>query len=294
MKHAYLLIVHEYNGILEKLLKSIDDQRNDIFIHVDKKTKGFPFEKIKLILKSSELYFIDRVSVYWGGYSLVEVEKELLKNALQRGNYRYFHLLSGVDLPLKSQDEIHQFFIENDGKEFISIHNAEFKDYFRVKYYFIERIMSCRDKSISTYFLKKIHGLFLRIQKLFLIQRNKNYNFYKGSNWFSITNDLAKYIIENEKEIEKRYKYTFCADEIFLQSIVMNSKFRDNIYKYLKEEKTEAAMRYIDWERGTPYTFKKEDCNLLVNSGMLFARKFSENTDKEIIEMIYNNSKKIK
>lgn len=101
-------------------------------------------------------------------------------------------------------------------------------------------------------------------------------------------------MIDNEKEIEKRYKYTFCSDEIFLQSLIMNSKFRDNIYKFLNEKKTEAAMRYIDWERGTPYTFREEDYNLLINSEMLFARKFSEKIDKKIIEKIYfyiNNKK---
>lgn len=288
MKHAYLLIVHEYNEILEKLLKSLDDKRNDIFIHVDKKTKDFSFEKANSILKISKVYFIDRISVYWGGYSQIKVEKELLKNALQRGNYRYFHLLSGADLPLKSQDEIHQFFIKNDGKEFISIHDVEFKDYFRINYYFIEKIMARREKILANILLRKCQNFLLKIQRMFLIKRNKNYNFYKGSNWFSITNEFAKYVIDNEKEIEKRYKYTFCADEIFLQSLIMNSKFKDNIYKFLNEKKTEAAMRYIDWERGAPYTFKEEDYNLLINSEMLFARKFSEKVDREIIEMIYN------
>lgn len=292
MKHAYLLIVHEYNEILEKLLKSLDDKRNDIFIHVDKKTKDFSFEKANSILKISKVYFIDRISVYWGGYSQIKVEKELLKNALQRGNYRYFHLLSGADLPLKSQDEIHQFFIKNDGKEFISIHDVEFKDYFRINYYFIEKIMARREKILANILLRKCHNFLLKIQKMFLIKRNKNYNFYKGSNWFSITNEFAKYVIDNEKEIEERYKYTFCADEIFLQSLIMNSKFKDNIYKFLNEKNTEAAMRYIDWERGAPYTFKEEDYNLLINSEMLFARKFSEKVDREIIEMIYNYIKK--
>ena len=152
--------------------------------------------------------------------------------------------------------------------------------------------MARREKILANILLRKCHNFLLKIQKMFLIKRNKNYNFYKGSNWFSITNEFAKYVIDNEKEIEERYKYTFCADEIFLQSLIMNSKFKDNIYKFLNEKNTEAAMRYIDWERGAPYTFKEEDYNLLINSEMLFARKFSEKVDREIIEMIYNYIKK--
>lgn len=288
MRHAYLLMVHEYNIVLERLLESIDDKRNDIFIHVDKKTKNFPFEKIKIKIKLSGVYFIPRIKVYWGGYSFTQVEVSLLKNAINKGEYRYLHLLSGADLILKSQDEIYKFFIENDGKEFVSIHNKTFNDSFRVNYYFIEKIMARRDKTILTYVLKKMHSIFLKIQKLFLVKRNKNYSFYKDSNWFSITYDFAKYIVEHENEINKRYKHTFCSDEIFLQSLIMNSPFKNNIYKFLKEDKEEFAMRYIDWERGTPYTFKKEDYNILLNSNLIFARKFSEKIDQDIIELIYN------
>lgn len=35
MKHAYLIIAHKENAILEKLLKLLDSKENDIYIHVD-------------------------------------------------------------------------------------------------------------------------------------------------------------------------------------------------------------------------------------------------------------------
>ena len=43
---------------------------------------------------------------------------ELLKAAI-KGNYDYYHLISGMDLPIKTQKEIHEFFENNKGKEFI-------------------------------------------------------------------------------------------------------------------------------------------------------------------------------
>ena len=51
-------------------------------------------------------------------------------------------------------------------------------------------------------------------------------------------------------------------------------------------------MRYIRWDkkgelRGSPYTFKISDYNELIESDKLFARKFDENVDFEIIEKIY-------
>lgn len=169
MKHAYLLIVHEYNEILEKLLKSLDDKRNDIFIHVDKKTKDFPFEKVNSIIKTSDIYFIPRIKVYWGGSSQIKVELNLLEEAVNKNKYRYFHLLSGVDLPLKTQDEIHKFFLENDGKEFVSIHDKEFKDFFRVEYYFIEKLMSCRDNNFKSKLLRKFQGEFFIYKEIKII-----------------------------------------------------------------------------------------------------------------------------
>ncbi|CAK7080896.1 MAG: hypothetical protein PARBB_03974 [Parabacteroides distasonis] len=38
-KHAYLIMAHNEPIILNKLLLLIDDERNDIFIHYDKKCK---------------------------------------------------------------------------------------------------------------------------------------------------------------------------------------------------------------------------------------------------------------
>ena len=48
---------------------------------------------------------------------MIKVELLLFKTAHSHFKYTYYHLMSGVDLPLKSQEYIHQFFIENDGFE---------------------------------------------------------------------------------------------------------------------------------------------------------------------------------
>lgn len=37
MKHAYLIIAHNEPEVLRRLVKSVDDKRNDIYIHIDKK-----------------------------------------------------------------------------------------------------------------------------------------------------------------------------------------------------------------------------------------------------------------
>ena len=55
MKHAYLIIAHNEFNILEKTIELLDDERNDIYLHIDKKVKNFDFDKFKNIAKKSNI-----------------------------------------------------------------------------------------------------------------------------------------------------------------------------------------------------------------------------------------------
>lgn len=138
MRFAYLIMAHNEPELFGILMNLLDDERNDIYVHIDKKADISLFDKFKL--KRSRLYFIDRMSVYWGDESQVKAEFALLRAAQSNGDYDYYHLLSGVDLPLKSQDYIHQFFEEHRGKEFVGVTFSDFnlKDLERkTRYYYL-------------------------------------------------------------------------------------------------------------------------------------------------------------
>ena len=110
----------------------------------------------------------------------------------------------------------------------------------------------------------------------------------KGANWFTITDKLANYVLSYEKEIRKMYKYTLTADEMFLQTLVLNSEFKEKLYNQKFNDDYSSILYCIDWKRGNPYVYKEEDFNELMNSKMLFARKFDINIDKNIILKIKN------
>lgn len=292
MKHAYLIIAHNDFYILEKLLLLLDDKNNDIYIHIDKKVKDFDFNYYKNLIKKSNIYFIERIDVRWASFSQIECELLLLKEAT-KNKYDYYHLLSGVDLPLTSQKKIHEFFQNNNGKEFVHfsyINEIPERILSRVKYYhlFVRKIRNSKIYS-------KIWWRLLKLEEKMKINRVKKIKkeFRYGSNWFSITHNLANYVLENEDFIKKTFKYTSCCDEIFLQTIVYNSKYFDNLY--LKQDNSyKANQRYIDWTRGEPYTFKINDYDELIKSDMLFARKFSTKVDKEIVDKIYDYVRGVK
>ena len=91
------------------LLRMIDDPRNDIFVHMNVKNKEYDEAEIEKYVHYSRLRHVERTSVNWGGYSLINAELLLLKASTSEENYQRYHLLSGADLPIKTQDEIINF-----------------------------------------------------------------------------------------------------------------------------------------------------------------------------------------
>lgn len=292
-KHAYLIIAHNNFEILEKTLKLLDDERNDFYIHIDRKVKNFEFDKFKNIVKKSKIIFTERIDVKWGHFSQIESELILLKSAV-KNNYSYYHLLSGVDIPIKTKEEIYNFFENNQGKEFINFKNKEY-DIKHNERFSIYHLFPYYGRSQYKYIIGIIEILFIKLQRILKINRIKNeeISFQKGANWFSITNNFVKYILLQENWIRNRFKLSFCCDEIFLHTILINSEFKEKLYdKKFDNNHITSVKRYIDWNRGMPYVFRKQDFNDLVNSEALFARKFDLAVDKEIVEMIFQKLKK--
>lgn len=289
-KQAILIMCHNDFYILEKSLELLDNEHFDFYIHVDAKVKDFDFDKYKKIIKRGRLFYTDRINVIWGDYSQIETELLLIKEALNRDNYLYLHLISGSDLPIKSSKEIVKYFEENYPTEFIG-----YNDFDGIKEHMANRVKYFR--SIAPDFreneeTKKTYRDEIEYQKSTGVDRLKTnpFTLRVGSNWFSITSELAEYVLLQESNIREHFSSGYCADELFLQSIVYDSEFFKNVCKKYKND-NENCKRLIDWKRGCPYTFTKNDYDEIMSSTAMFARKFSTSVDKEIIDMIYDKVK---
>lgn len=207
---------------------------------------------------------------------------------MQSGGYDRYHLLSGQDLPIKKISEIEAFFENSKTAEFVDIGNGGkpikssdpggvFSFYNRIALYHYG-IKGWRKNK----FLKGIEYASILLQRCLKIDRINNIkeDIYCGANWFSITNECARYVVSQEKHIEKLYsKHTRCTDELFLQTELMNSDFRNRLVG--------RNFRLVDFTRGKPYTWHKSDLRELLNSDCLFARKFDESIDDEVIKELY-------
>jgi len=271
MKHAYLIIAHNQWELLQMLVSAIDDPRNDIYLHIDKKVAVLP--SITTV-KAGLFYVKNRIDVRWGDVSQIECEYALFEEAYNSGRgYSYYHLLSGVDLPLKSQDYIHAFFEKNAGKEFIGYTELTLSPMSVRKvqrYHLFPK--QFRSKSLV---IRGIRAIFLKVQEILGIYRNRSIDFKKGSNWVSITSGLVNEVLSKKEWALKTFHHTFCADEMLVQTICWNSEFRKSIYNL--DDDGKGCLRAIAWRDGCIYNWTAADYSTLADSDALFARKFNMN-----------------
>lgn len=292
-KHAYMILAHKSKEQICRLLELLDHERNDIYLHLDRKS-NLEYSDFKSCCKKSELFTVTpRRTVSWGGVSIMRTELQLLRQATAR-SYQYYHLLSGQDLPIKSQDTIHSFFDQNQGKEFLTLWatNEQTHNSFHYRTIFPEN-----NRFILAKKLKKLNLLF---QRILHTQVNEGLEENFASQWFSITDAFAKYTVEHEKWLNSVFRRSGQTDELFLATLLANSPFKDNLYdKTLYNEKdgvhSGGSMRYIDWTNSAngrhPATLTTKDFDALMASESFWARKFDIQHDAEIINMIYNRLK---
>lgn len=286
MKHAYLIMAHQNNTVMQSLLRLLDDVRNDIYIHIDAKVP-LTFEKeLSACVHYSQLYFTNqRENIYWAHYSQVKAEYILFEEAFNRKGYTYYHLLSGSDLPIKSQDEIHKFFEINAGKEFIGFSPLLAKHRIYCRHFMPKHLRT------SNPFISHARQWYINAQKIWQKIFPKKYSFElkKGTNWVSVTNEFVEEMLKHKNYVLGNFKHTKSLDEFYKQTIAYNTKFHDRIYNYSNE--FDSCLRLIDWHRGGPYTWQLKDLNIIQYSDKLFCRKIDDEVLAQHITKMIRSTK---
>jgi len=263
-KHAYLVMAHADKPLLDHLISQLDDERNDIYVHIDAKS---PSSLMDLHTSKASIHVLrDRISTYWGAFSTTQTIYALLKAARADGHHSYYHLLSGVDIPVKTQDYIHSFCAEHDGAEYVGFAPAP-ADVVKLRmhwYLFPNHFKK------PTKVMKVLEKVSMWIQDRFHHEWEQ-YQICKGSTWWSISEALADKMIADEDWVKHIYGHTFSADESFPQTLVWNSEFKDKVFDI--REKSRGNMRYLRWEKDHPYLLEKEWADEMIASRDFFARK---------------------
>lgn len=272
-KNCILILAHKNHNQIMRLINHLKTDF-DLYVHIDKRNK--------LNIKSFDnVNVYKEFKTYHGGVSLVIATLFLIEEAY-KNNYDRYIFISGQDVPLKTNKEIINFFDTNKNKEYISyesINNSEA----------MYKEMSFR---INAYNFGKLYRLIFHrnIRELLsnfpLIKRTTPENIYYGSQWWNLTNNAIKYILDYTKQnpnFLKRFNYTWGSDEFYFQSILLNSEFKDNCIN--------DCLRYLIWGVGTPINFTIKDYDDIKNNinNNIFSRKFDENIDNDIIDKLYKD-----
>ena len=283
MKHAYLILAHNEPELLSLLVERLDDVRNDIYIHFDRKLSVLPDIKT---LHAGLCILKDRVDVRWADVSMLEAEYKLFHAVVDSGcEYSHHHLISGVDLPLKNQDYIHSFFAQHHGKEFVGLHQRPMNSHAdRALHYWHPFTRSFRGSGCVFAIKRILRYLVIQTQVLLGIRRNTTIPFHKGGQWVSITRELIDYLLEQEDRAFTIFSRTFGADEYFVPTLIWDTPFMERLFDATDESR--GAMRYIGWRAdGQLIDFSPQDLPALQQTEYLFARKFNS-CDKVFLQEI--------
>ncbi len=220
-----------------------------------------------------------RENIHWGAFSIVKATlnaMELIVNLNK--SFDYLVLLSGQDYPIKSNDYISNYFSKfygNDFIEFFSIPGPSPYGYDFYMYHFMD---------IRNIYLRKFFHGFSRL--LALIYKRKFFRDltpFGGSAWWAISYNSTKFIIDFVKKnprIIKFFKRTILPDEMFFQTLILNSPNSSNVINN--------NLRFIQWTGSSPNPsiLTKHNFELLKESPKLFARKLDLLKDKEIFDLL--------
>ena len=279
MTHAILITAYKNLFQLERLVDYFADGPFLVYIHLDKKGVYDASLLARIHQKKHVQLLVQKYRVNWGGVNHLKAYLFLAEKALETKSLVYFHLITGQDLPIVSKTQFLQFFNNQpEGKhwDYMTCTKLPHPNWHynggidRLKYFhFYDAFNAKRHRP----FIRNL----VKFQKKIGIMRSFPESFptlYGGSTYWSLTRESLSYVVtytlKNPKFL-KRFNHTFCAEELYFQTLLGNSSLKAKILN--------TNLRYIDWSKGrgtTPVVLDTRDYDKLVDSKCLFARKFDE------------------
>ncbi len=221
---VFALLAHSDPQLVARLARTMTETGHRIVVHYDAKATDRNFDVLQAAIgdRSDRVCFARRVRVGWGEWSVVQATLNCLDAIEAAGwNPDYVYLMSGMDYPIRSSDELEQFLQRNKGDEFIEsvpsdsvkwVKSGPQRERYQYRWYF-----NWRDRPTLTqnaFSLQRRLGLkrrFVRDMTPFL-----------GSQWWVLTWTSLKHIMKlaREPDIVAFFKNTLVPDELFFQTLI--------------------------------------------------------------------------
>jgi len=285
LKIAYLILCHKNPAQVTRFIKQLSATETDFYIHVDKKVSGF------VLPPMDNVFYVEgvaRVDVRWATKSMVDATLAMVNAMFASGKaYDYVCLLSGQDFAIKSNAAIQGFLQANKGANFIQVFGGDSATHTRFSkrnavYY--PRLLQKRQTYAKI--LKRLYiyltGGYKHTFRCFRRKNTAGHPFYFGSQWWCLTYDCLRWIkdyIDTNSAYSKFFENALTPDECFFQTLFMASPYRAT---------QKPNFTYLEWapNGNNPRLLTAADYSALINSPMLFARKFDTDVDGDIIDML--------
>jgi hypothetical protein len=269
MRIAYLVMTHGNFRQVRWIINAIYNNEDLFILHIDKNADYSFHRQINEYLgKRPNVTYLPRRHVNRFGWSLVETELHAIRALISRQDeWDYLINVSGQDYPIKSTAEIKSKLAAEWPRNFVEV--IPFSKMAE---------LDPHDPHLARRLAFEMFGKVIKSRIRLPFPNMLNVR-YKGSAWFMLTCDFCKWLVSDPitKKIATSVKYTWIPEELFFQVLIMNSPYRDL--------RAEHYGREIIWPGGTvsPKTLRMEDYERLSASPGLFARKFDELVDREVL-----------
>ena len=276
MKAAVLIQVHKNPEQVARLCQALRHPAFDLYLNVDAKSDMEPFRRLIPDVR----YVAARTAVYWGDYSQVETTLRGLREIMAVPIiYDYVLFISGQDYPVIPPASMVARLGADRGTEYIPWIGLEGDDAYR---------RAMRRRYEHYHFRLRNRTLGAILDRLFrtvwpVRRRVPLPAMYKGSSWWMLTGDCVRYVLdfcEERPDVLRFFEHVKCADELFFQSVILNSLFAGRV---LSEN-----YRYTDWSAGqpNPKLLDTTDFERIVSSGKWFARKLDLNVSPQLFDRL--------
>ena len=277
---AFVITAYQSPSYLTDLINRITTDGDHAYVHIDTKSSITP-EELKLT-NPDRVHLYQKYSINWGSYNHLAALIFLLQQLPD--NIEYVHIISGQDMPIRSPRQFVDKF-NNCKQSFMTVTPLSRTDTSvrrRLEGYNLFPNADSR-KPI----FRAVNKAVWAIRHILHIDNHKIGEFtdiYKGMIWASLPYEQIEYVLEyirSHQGFIKKLKHTLLPEEFFLQTILMNSKFRDAIVTN--------NLHYTVWEKkhgSLPALLDEEDYGDIMKSECFFARKIALPYSKTLIAKI--------
>lgn len=307
-KIYYLILAHNDVQNLKRLVERLN-YNADFLIHIDRKANINEFYAV--FESFDNVRFLEgnkRIKIYWGGYSIVQAELNLVTEALKSEEHLKYILLSGSDYPIKDHKYIYNFLLENKTIEFIrgiDLDRLDNKELYANHIDYYQKHDFPWINRTDTFLFRACRAGVNRVLRKFKLSkkiRHHKFDLYQGSQWWGLSkaclSELVKIYKNNPNDYLNFKVGTFASDEKFFHTLFFNSSFRKNNLFGGAEEAVQVENRHQTYlqtsnlanlhllDSSMTKWFNEDDLEEIKKSDKLFVRKVKSGYSDSLLDKI--------